>query len=103
MEQGLPMKKSFLSNPKVKIWVNKLQFDNIQMKFLEQLFMNPDKTAQTFRNATTGSPLKWHLRNKHRNSILMTCYYPDLGSTSDWLKICFNQSETLTSSPSDAS
>lgn len=45
MEQGLPMKKSFLSNPKVKIWVNKLQFDNIQMKFLEQLFMNPDKTA----------------------------------------------------------
>ena len=57
----------------------------------------------TFRNATTGSLLKWHLRNKHRNSILMTCYYPDLGSTSDWLKICFNQSETLTSSPSDAS
>ena len=45
LEQGLPMKKSFLSNPKVKIWVNKLQFDNIQMKFLEQLFMNPDKTA----------------------------------------------------------
>ena len=33
----------------------------------------------------------------------MTCYYPDLGSTSDWLKICFNQSETLTRSPSDTS
>lgn len=45
LEQGLPMKKSFLSNPKVKIWVNELQFDNIQIKFLEQLFMNPDKTA----------------------------------------------------------
>ena len=27
----------------------------------------------------------WGL-NKCRNSILMTCYYPDLGSTSDWLK-----------------
>ena len=33
----------------------------------------------------------------------MTCYDPDLGSTSDWLKICFKQSETLTRSPSDAS
>ena len=45
LEQGLPMEKSFLSNPKVKIWVNKLQFDNIQMKFLGQLFMKPEKTA----------------------------------------------------------
>ena len=25
----------------------------------------------------------------------MTRHYPDLGSASDWLKICFNQSETL--------
>ena len=33
----------------------------------------------------------------------MTCYYPDLASTSDWLKICFNQSETLTRSPSHTS
>ena len=29
------------------------------------------------------------------NSILMTRHYPDLGSASDWLKICFKQSETL--------
>ena len=33
-----------------------------------------------------------------RNSILMTCHYPDLDSASDWSsivwgKICFNQSE----------
>ena len=26
----------------------------------------------------TGFPLKWHLRNKQGNSILMTCHYPDL-------------------------
>ena len=25
----------------------------------------------------------------------MTCHYVDLGSASDWLKICFNQSEAL--------
>ena len=29
---------------------------------------------------------KWRLRNDCRNSILMTCHYPDLGSTFDWLK-----------------
>ena len=40
----------------------------------------------TFCDATNGFPKKWHLRNGHRNSILMTCYYPDLGSASDWLK-----------------
>ena len=40
----------------------------------------------TFHDATAGFPTKWHLRNKRRNSILMTCHYPDLGSTSDWLK-----------------
>ena len=27
---------------------------------------------------------KWPLRNERRNSILMTCHYPDLGSASDW-------------------
>ena len=39
----------------------------------------------TFGNATTGFPAKWRLRNERRNSILMTCHYPDLGSASDWL------------------
>ena len=37
--------------------------------------------------ATTG------LGNERRNSILMTRRYPDLGSNSDWLKICLNPSE----------
>ena len=35
-------------------------------------------------NATTGFSMKWHLRNECRNSILMTCHYPHLGSASDW-------------------
>ena len=39
----------------------------------------------TFGNATTGFPTKWRLRNEHRNSILMTHHYSDLGGASDWL------------------
>ena len=39
----------------------------------------------TFGDATTRFPAKWRLRNEHRNSIVMTCHYPDLGSASDWL------------------
>ena len=30
-------------------------------------------------------PCKWHLRNKRRNSLRMTCHFPHLGSASDWL------------------
>ena len=29
----------------------------------------------------TGFSMKWHLRNKWRNSLLMMCHYPDLRST----------------------
>ena len=36
-----------------------------------------------FRDSTTGFPGKWRLRNERRNSILMTCYYLDLGNASD--------------------
>ena len=32
-----------------------------------------------------GFPVKWCLRNEHRNSIPMTRHYPDLGSATDWL------------------
>ena len=35
---------------------------------------------------TTIFPAKWRKGNEPRNSILMTCHYPDLGVTSDWLK-----------------
>ena len=43
----------------------------------------------TFHDITTGFPAKWCLRNECRNSILITCWYPDLGSASDLLnQIC---------------
>ena len=29
-------------------------------------------------------PPEWRLWNERRNSILMTCHYPDLGSAFDW-------------------
>ena len=48
------------------------------------------RKQQTFCDATTGFPMKRHLRNKCRNSILMTCHYPDLGSASDWVKQIFS-------------
>ena len=32
-------------------------------------------------------------RNECRNSMLIMCHYPDLKGPSDWLEICFNQSE----------
>ena len=40
----------------------------------------------TFCDTTTSVPVKGCLRNKCRNSILLACHYPDLGSASDWLK-----------------
>ena len=40
----------------------------------------------TFRDATTKLPRKMTSKHRRRNSILMTCHYPDLGSNSDWLK-----------------
>ena len=38
-------------------------------------------------------PAKWRLRNKHRNSILLTRHYPGLVSACDWSKEIFSQSE----------
>ena len=42
------------------------------------------RNQPTFGDATNGFPAKWRLRNERRNSILMTCHYPDRGSASDW-------------------
>ena len=39
----------------------------------------------TVCDSTTGLDEKWRVWNKHRNSILMTRHYPELGSASDWL------------------
>ena len=48
----------------------------------------------TCRDPTTGFPAKWPLRNERRNSILVTCHYEDLVSTSDWLKQFFSRGTT---------
>ena len=37
----------------------------------------------TFGDSTTGLSTKWRLKQR-RNSILITCHYPDRGSASDW-------------------
>ena len=29
-------------------------------------------------DTTSGIPAKWHMKNKQKNSILMTCHWPDL-------------------------
>ena len=58
-------------------------------------FANAWENSQHFGDATSGLPAKWCLRNECRNSILMIYLYLDLGCASDWLKICFKQSDPL--------
>ena len=41
------------------------------------------RKQSTFGEATSGFLAKWRLRNERRNSVLMTCNYQDLGSTSN--------------------
>ena len=53
--------------------------------FLQYQVDSSLRKQSTFGDATTGSPTKWCLRNKLRNSIWMTCHYPDLGNASNWL------------------
>ena len=48
--------------------------------FLEFSLLCSLRKQPTFGDVTTGFPAKWRLRNKRRNSILMTRYYPDLGN-----------------------
>ena len=50
----------------------------------------------TFGNTTTGFPAKWRLSNELKNSILMTCHYPDLGSdvSSVW-NFCIRYSDVI--------
>ena len=48
------------------------------------IFKRSLRKQPTFRDTTTGFHAKWFLTNERRNSILMTCHYPDLGNASDW-------------------
>ena len=54
---------------------------------LTVIISNRARTADIFEKpATTGFLTKRRLWNERRNSILMTCHYPDLDSASDWLE-----------------
>ena len=70
-----------------------LKHFTLNLNRIQEPFNEREKTVHIFATpGTTGSPAKWRLRNEHRNSKLMTRHYSDLGSASDWLKICFFQS-----------
>ena len=72
----------------IKKWIGKIKTDIIEKRHKNILsWRNCSLRKQpTFRDDTNGFPAKLRLRNGRRNSILMTRHYPDLGSTSDWLK-----------------
>ena len=70
------------------MWIFRRKVHNLsprkwQSKWIDNRFASLRKQP-TFGDATTGFPAKWRLRNKRRNSILITRHYPDLGTTSDW-------------------
>ena len=62
------------------VWMGIYNGANISL----YLWINSLRKQPTFRDATTGFPTKWRLRNERRNSILMARHYPDLSSASDW-------------------
>ena len=61
-------------------------FHFLLLTFYEYSVYNSLRKQPMFREVTTWALAKWRLSNELRNSILMTCHYPDLGSASDWLK-----------------
>ena len=52
------------------------------------------KQPTNISDATTGFPAKWRLRNEHRNSILMTCHFPDFPRVVLLIGSKFSQSES---------
>ena len=80
-------------NPDLKIWIHASQ-SNVPLEtwpsrratFVISLVRPGQGSLRkqpTFHDANTGLPAKWRLRDKRRNSILMTRH---LGHASDWLK-----------------
>ena len=62
---------------------------------LQLWIFQPVKTADTSW-CHPGFPMKWHLRNKRRNSILMTYHYPDQGrDKSSVKKFCACSSDII--------
>ena len=52
-----------------------------------------------FRDATTSFSQNWRLRKDCKNSILITCHYPDLRSASDWSSREGNLLQPIKSTP----
>ena len=50
----------------------------------QKIYLKPEKTAD-ISDATFCHPAKRCLKNKHKNSILMTCKYPDVVYIVFWL------------------
>ena len=64
------------------------------LKKKHSICRSSDKTADISRRYHQNArEMTSENRNESRNSILMTRLYLDLGSSSDWLKICFSQLE----------
>ena len=60
--------------------------ENLKITDYYKYCITDPKTFVQFCGSTTGFAVKWRVRKKHRNSILMPSKYPELGSASDWLK-----------------
>ena len=77
----------------VKIFSFIFRYTPVQVSCTAQFPMTAKRALKKFqrlqqpekRDVATDFPAKWRLRNKRRNSTLMTCHYPVLESTSDWL------------------
>ena len=82
----------------IKLSSNEDNFLNMRLKRCYYLWTCSPRKQPTFGDATTGFPAKWRLRNKRRNSILMTRHYQIwvvlLIGRAEW-EIYFNQSEAL--------
>ena len=64
-------------------------------QFVHQRLRKQSYWIKSTGNTLNATPPQVSPGNERRNSILATCHYVDLSSASDWLKICFNQSEAL--------
>ena len=74
------------------LWVLIGLFGGWKKKVSVHFFFSLRKQA-TFRDANTGFPVTWRLKNERRNFILMTCHYADLGcDTSSLWNFCARSS-----------
>ena len=71
---------------------------SLKVRDIVSPYAGKKKKQPTFRDATTGVTRQVILKKEGRNSILIPRHYPDLSTASDWLKICFIQSEAISKS-----